>query len=231
MRLRVIKHTTSEGPGAVASWARERGYTLDTTELEQGQALPSPADFDALVLMGGPMSVNNEDAFAWLRPEKALVRETLAKGKKVLGICLGAQMIASALGAKIAPNAFKEIGWFPLEATAAGQGHPFFKRLPRVLPVFHWHGETFGIPKGAVHLARTPVCEHQAFALRNQALGLQCHMEVDADSLRDMVEGGREELTPGVPFIQNQAVLLGQPELLGPLGIVCRAVLDDWITA
>jgi GMP synthase-like glutamine amidotransferase len=231
MQLRVIKHTTFEGPGAVAAWAKERGYALETTELEQGQALPSPADFDALVLMGGPMSVNEEDVYAWLRPEKALVRETLAKGKKVLGICLGAQMIASAMGAKIAPNAFKEIGWFPLEATAGGQDHPFFKRMPKVMPAFHWHGETFGIPKGAVHLARTSVCEHQAFALGSQALGLQFHMEVDADSLREMVEGGREEIVAGAPFIQNQAVLLGQPELLGPLGIVCRAVLDDWIMA
>jgi GMP synthase-like glutamine amidotransferase len=231
MRLHVIKHTSFEGPGTIATWARERGYELETTEVEQGQALPSPRDFDALILMGGPMSVNDEDSYAWLRPEKAMVRESLALGRKALGVCLGAQMIASALGATVRSNAFKEIGWFPIETTAAGQGHPFFKRMPKALPVFHWHGETFDLPPGAVHLARSAACEHQAYALGVQALGVQFHMEVDEGSLRDMAQGGMAELEPGGPFIQNERVLLGQPELLGPLGLVCRAVLDDWISA
>jgi GMP synthase-like glutamine amidotransferase len=231
VQIHVIKHTAFEGPGSIATWAKERGYRMETTEVAQGQALPSPRDFDALVLMGGPMSVNDEEKHPWLRPEKALVRETLGLGRKVLGVCLGAQMIASALGAKVRTNTLEEIGWFPIEATAAGQKHPFFKRMPPVLMAFHWHGETFDLPSGAVHLARSAACEHQAYALGTQALALQCHMEVDAASLRDMTHGLTDELKPGRPFVQNETVLSGQPELLGPMARALHAVLDDWIAA
>jgi len=231
MKLWVVKHATFEGPGAVAAWARERGHTLSVTENEYGQALPTPDDFDALVLMGGPMSVNEEGRYGWLRPEKALVRDTLASGKKLLGVCLGAQMIASALGAEVRPNAYKEIGWFPLEITAAGREHPFFRGLPGVLPVFHWHGETFGLPAGALHLARTAACENQGFAIGTQALALQCHLEVDAESLKEMAVGGRDELDLSQPFIQSEAVLLGQPENLQRLAGSFRTLMDQWIQA
>jgi len=231
MLLHVIKHTAFEGPGAIATWAKERGHGLETTEIEQGQALPSPRDFDALILLGGPMSVTDEKTVPWLKPEKALVRESLALGRKVLGVCLGAQMIASALGAKIRRNEFREIGWFPVETTVAGRAHPFFKSMPRALCVLHWHNETFELPQGAVLLARSAACEHQAYAIGTQVLGVQCHMEVDAASLKDMAEGISDELEPGGPFVQNEHVLLGQPELLEPMGIVCRSILDDWLAA
>lgn len=229
MRLHVLKHMPFEGPGAVASWAKERGHSLRTTELDYGQALPQPADFDGLVLMGGPMSVNEEDRYPWLRPEKALVRETLAAGKRILGICLGAQMIASALGAKVRPNGLKEIGWFPLESLPTASGHPLWAPMPRAIPVFHWHGETFDLPPGAVHLARSAACENQAYALGSQVLALQCHLEVDKESLREMVEGGSDEIDPRQPFIQSAGVMLGQPEALERLAPLLRALLDAWV--
>jgi|SRR5665213_83587 len=231
MRLHVIKHAVFEGPGAIAPWARERGHILETTEVDQGQALPSPRDFDVLVLMGGSMSVNDEELYPWLRPEKALVRESLALGRKVLGVCLGAQMIASALGAAVRPNPFKEIGWFPLESTPEGKKHPIFGRFPAPLSVFHWHGETFDLPKGAAHLARSAACENQAFALGSQVLALQCHLEVDLISLGEMAEGGGEDIVPGQPFIQNKSVLLGQVELLEPMNRALDMLLDDWMAA
>lgn len=231
MRLHVVKHMPFEGPGAVAAWAKERGHSLRTTELAYGQALPVPEDFDALVLMGGPMSVNEEDRFAWLKPEKALLRDSLAQGKKIFGVCLGAQMIASALGAKVRPNGLKEIGWFPLESTPAGATHPLWAPMPRTLPVFHWHGETFELPPGAVHLARSAACENQAYALGSQVLALQCHIEVDEESLREMVEGGGDELDPNEPFIQNAKVMLGQSESLARLNPLVRALLDGWAAA
>jgi GMP synthase-like glutamine amidotransferase len=231
MRLSIIKHMTFEGPGAVAAWAMERGHSVAITEQELGQPMPSQRDFDGLVLMGGPMSVNDEDRYAWLRGEKALVRETLAAGKKILGICLGAQMIASALGAKVRPNALKEIGWFPLETVAGSEGNALWKAVPRTLPVFHWHGETFDLPSGAAHLARSAACEHQAYALGTRVLALQCHLEVDAVSLREMVEGGRDELDLAQPFIQNEQVMLNQPESLARLAPLIRALLDGWVAA
>jgi GMP synthase-like glutamine amidotransferase len=231
MRIHVIKHERLEGPGAIAAWAGERGHRTATTELSLGEPLPRPADFDALVLMGGSMSVNDEDRFAWLRPEKQLVRDSLDAGRKILGICLGAQMIASALGAPVTQNPEKEIGWFPVEATDAGWEHPFWLGLPRALPVFHWHGETFGLPKGAVHLLRSAACEHQGYAIGSQALALQCHPEVDAVSVAEMVENGRGELESGRWFIQTEEAIKIQSAPLARLRPVLYRLLDQWLSA
>ena len=231
MRLSVVKHEVFEGPGGIADWARERGHSVRVVELSKGEALPALGDFDALVLMGGPMSVNEEDRYAWLKPEKALVREALAGGKKILGVCLGSQMIASALGATVRPNAFKEIGWFPIESTAAGKAHPWWGRMPSTLPVFHWHGETFDLPPGAELLARSSACEHQVYAIGDRVLALQCHLEVNADSLSDMVALGRDEIDLSQPFIQNESVLLGQPEAFARLLPLFQSVMDAWAGA
>ena len=211
--------------------SKARGHALAVTELASGQALPALAGFDALVLMGGPMSVNDEAELAWLAPEKALVRASLAAGKKVLGVCLGAQMIASALGAPIRSNREKEIGWFPVEATALGAAHPFWAGLPAALPVFHWHGETFDLPAGATPLLRSAACEAQGFALGVQGLALQCHLEVDAGSLDAMIVHGRHELDLERPFIQPEAVLRGQPQALARLKPCLEKLLDNWSVA
>ena len=231
MRLQVVKHVRFEGPGAIASWAQARWHALGVTELAAGQALPGLDAFDALVLMGGPMSVNDEAEFAWLAPEKALVREALAAGRKVLGVCLGAQLIASALGAAVTRNPRKEIGWFPVEPVRAGAAHPFMAGWPGALPAFHWHGEAFGLPPGAVPLLRSAACEAQGFAMGAQALALQCHVEVDAAALDAMVEAGRPELDLSQPFIQPEAVLRGQPQALARLRPVLERLLDNWADA
>ena len=229
--MQVLQHVPFEGPGAVAGWAQSRGHTLEVRDLSQGAALPGADAFDLLVMMGGPMSVNEEDTYAWLRPEKALVREALAAGKKVLGICLGGQMIASALGAAITRNPVKEIGWFPVEATAAGAAHPFWAGLPRALPVFHWHGETFALPAGATHLLRSAACEHQAFAVGTQVLALQCHLEVTEQSLTDMAAHGRGEIDVTQPFIQSHPAMLGQPEMLDKVRPWAERLLDNFVRA
>ena len=231
MRIHVIKHEALEGPGAIAAWAGQRAHGLATTELSAGQALPEISSFDALVLMGGSMSVNDEDRCAWLRPEKQLVRDSLAAGKKILGICLGAQMIASALGAPITRNAEKEIGWFPVEATPGGRSHAFWRGLPHALPVFHWHGETFGLPQGAVQLLRSAACEQQGYAVGTQALALQCHLEVDAASMLDMIVNGRDELDLKRNFIQSEEAMKAQPEVLVRMRPVLFRLLDQWVTA
>jgi len=231
MRIRVIKHELLEGPGAIAAWAAERGHAVAITELSKGEPLPGLADFDVLVLMGGSMSVNEEDRYAWLRPEKQLVRDCLVAGKKMLGICLGAQMIASALGARVSQNPEKEIGWFPVEATEEGWEHPFWLGLPRALPVFHWHGETFGLPTGAVHLLRSAACENQGYAVGRQVLALQCHPEVDAGSVAEMIENGRDELEAGRWFIQTEEAIKIQSEPLARLRPVLFRLLDQWLAS
>jgi GMP synthase-like glutamine amidotransferase len=212
----------------LAEWAKARGHQVETVELGLGNALPALDDFDGLALLGGPMSVNDEAVYTWLRPEKALVREAVAARKRVLGICLGAQMIASALGATVRGNPHTEIGWFPVESTPAGARHPLWSPFPRAHPVFHWHGETFDLPQGAIHLARSAACEHQAFAVGNRTLGLQCHFEVDGAALGVMVKEGAEELDARLPFVQSGDIIVGQHELLDRTKALGWSLWDAW---
>jgi GMP synthase-like glutamine amidotransferase len=145
------------------------------------------------------MSVNDEAALPWLRAEKRFIRAAVARGTPVLGVCLGSQLIASALGARVYPNAQKEIGWFPLEAVRA-EGEAF--RFPERFPSFHWHGETFDLPPGAVHLARSAACANQAFQVGRRTLALQFHLEVTPEAVRAFINNSGDELKPG-PYIQS----------------------------
>jgi GMP synthase-like glutamine amidotransferase len=134
MRIAVLQHVEFEGPAAVADWAAGRGFPLRLFPLYRDPTLPSPADFDMLTVMGGPMSANDEAELSWLRPEIALVREAIAAEKIVLGICLGAQIIAKALGARVYPGRAKEIGWLPVQRTAGS--HLLFDSLPDSFTAF-----------------------------------------------------------------------------------------------
>lgn len=204
---------------------RERAWSLATTRFFESPArLPSPDEVDLLVVMGGPMSVNDEREFPWLVEEKQFVRRILAAGKPVLGICLGAQLIANALGARVYPNRAKEIGWFPIHGVPSDDPDTF--RLPATADVFHWHGETFDLPTGAVHLARSAHCEHQAFQVGRRALGLQFHLETTPASARALVEHCRSELVPS-PTVQDEATLLAtSPDAYGRINALMGSVLE-----
>jgi GMP synthase-like glutamine amidotransferase len=158
--------------------------------------------------MGGPMSVNDEAAHAWLAAEKKFIREVIESGRPVLGVCLGAQLIASAMGAKVTANAEKEIGWFPVEATATQDASTF--RFPPRTDVFHWHGETFELPPGAVLLADSAGCRHQAFQLGGTVIGLQFHLETTPESARQIVSNCRDELIPA-RYVQSEEEILSAP--------------------
>jgi GMP synthase-like glutamine amidotransferase len=175
MRMAVLQHVEFEGPAAVAGWAAGRGFPLRVFHLYRDATLPSPSDFDMLTVMGGPMSANDEAQLGWLGPEIALVREAIAADKTVLGICLGAQIITRALGARVYPGSAKEIGWFPVQRRAGS--HPLFDGLPDRLTPIHWHGETFDLPHEAQLLAKSKITENQAFAIGQRVLGLQFHIE------------------------------------------------------
>ncbi|MEM8598723.1 MAG: type 1 glutamine amidotransferase, partial [Bacteroidota bacterium] len=194
MRLYVLQHVPFEGPAYVATWAQSRGHTLSTAHLYNGVSLPSPGAFDGLVVMGGPMNIYEEDRYPWLANEKAFIRGTIDDGKPVVGVCLGAQLIADVLGSRVVPVGQKEIGWFPLSLTPEGRAHPMFAQAPASFPVFHWHGETFALPAGAVHLARTPLCETQVYLWGDRVLGLQCHFEMTPESIGTIMAGCGDEL-------------------------------------
>ena len=162
MRINYLQHVPFEGLGSIERWINARRYHLTATKLYQSDLMTEMEGVDLLVIMGGPMGVHDEDRLPWLVMEKRLIEKAISKGKTVLVICLGAQLTADVLGARVYPNRSKEIGWFPIELTEAGQRSSLFGFLPARLVVFHWHGDTFDLPAGAVHMARSEACAHQA---------------------------------------------------------------------
>jgi len=208
MHAHYLQHVPFEGLGSIAPWLEAAGAEVTRTRWFAGDALPDVATLDLLVVMGGPMSVNDEAALPWLAAEKRFIRAAIDAGTPILGVCLGAQLIATAMGARVYANRAKEIGWFSV--TAVPPADPAAFRFPPSLEVFHWHGETFDLPAGAVHLARSRGCEHQAFQLGPSAIGLQCHLETTPASVREIATHCRAELVPS-RFVQGEAEILAAP--------------------
>jgi len=205
MRAHYLQHVPYEGLGSIAPWLVEAGYEITRTAFFESPELPPVEAVDLLVVMGGPMSVNDEAENPWLREEKRFIRAAIEAGRPVLGVCLGAQLIASAMGAAVVLNPVKEIGWFPVEGVEPSDESCF--RFPPSTDVFHWHGETFELPAGAVHLARSAGCENQAFQLGRSVIGLQFHLETTRESAYSMVSTSRDELVPG-PYVQTEEAIL-----------------------
>jgi GMP synthase-like glutamine amidotransferase len=206
VRAHILQHVPFEGPGNIASWMAEAGMSASATHFFEKASLPELTAFDLLVILGGPCSVNDETELPWLIAEKQFIRRAIEAGKSVLGVCLGAQLIANAMGAKVYRNREKEIGWFPVAAVPPSAAGETFV-LPGSTLAFHWHGETFDLPAGAVHLARSAACEHQAFQLGRRVLGLQFHLETTPASARALVEHCGDELVPGT-HVQSDAQIL-----------------------
>lgn len=228
MRVHHLRHVEFEGLGSIETWLLARGHTLSTTCEFRGESPPSVEEFDVLIVMGGPMGVNDEAVIPWIATEKRLIRESIAAGKKVLGVCLGAQLIASALGARVYPNAGREIGWFEIRRTSAVAAHPLGSALPERYEVFHWHGDTFDLPPGAVHLAESDACKHQAFAVGPNVLAFQFHMEMTPEWAAKLIEGCRDELTPA-PHVQSAEVIAADPERFAAMNERMSAVLARFL--
>jgi GMP synthase-like glutamine amidotransferase len=203
MRVHVLQHVPFEGLGSILPWLRSRNATITTTRFFESPSLPQLADFDVLIALGGPMSVNDEDEFPWLREEKRFISESIRSEKPVLGICLGAQLMASSLGARVYRGARKEIGWFRVRASE--QAFELFA-FPPAAEVFHWHGETFDLPDGAMHLASSEACRNQAFRIGARAIGLQFHLETTPESADALIAHCRAELVPD-EYVQSEQQL------------------------
>jgi GMP synthase-like glutamine amidotransferase len=208
MRAHYLQHVPFEGLGSIAPWLAGHGYRTTATRLFEAAAFPDPRDIDLLVILGGPMSVNDGGQLPWLAAEKAFIREVIGLGTPVLGICLGAQLIADVLGARVYPGPAREIGWFPVHGVANAEGADFV--LPPQVSVFHWHGETFDLPPGARRLVRSAACENQAFQWGARVIGLQFHLETTPESARALVAHCRHELGAGA-FVQDEAQILAAP--------------------
>lgn len=212
MRIHALQHVPFEGLGHIGQWVKNRGHHLALTRLWAGEPLPRPATFDRLVVMGGPMNIYEDDRYPWLADERNLIAEAVEGGKSMVGICLGAQLLADALGSRVVAGKNKEIGWMPVVLTAAGRESALFRGLPEHFMVLHWHGDTFAIPPGAIHLAESEACPSQAFVYQDRVLGLQFHLESTPASVEEITANCRSELVAG-PCIQSEAEILAA----GPL--------------
>ncbi|MGB9456484.1 MAG: gamma-glutamyl-gamma-aminobutyrate hydrolase family protein [Bryobacteraceae bacterium] len=213
MRVLAFRHASLEHLGRIEPELANRGIAIDYADLYQpGAAAPDPAGYDGLIFMGGAMSVN--DGLPYLEQEARWIAEAVEAGRPVLGVCLGAQLIAKALGARVYPNPVKEIGWFEIDLTAEGAADPLFAGAGPRETVLQWHGETFDLPAGARWLASSSACRHQAFRIGRGAYALQFHLEVTPEMIADWCAqdsncGDWRELRSPIDEAYNAARLKG----------------------
>jgi GMP synthase-like glutamine amidotransferase len=204
MRVHYFQHVPFEGLGYIELWLREHQHTISVTRFyENDYQLPAIDTIDLLIVMGGPMGVYDEDIHPWLIAEKAFITACIQAGKKILGICLGAQLTSVCLNGEVKAAENKEIGWFPVEPVP--NTVPWFYELLKDKPVlFHWHGDQFSIPSGALDLAFTAANRNQAFLYEDRILGLQFHLECMPENIKAMLAHFEDEVGE---YVQEPAVI------------------------
>ncbi len=207
MRIHCILHAAFEGPAAIKDWAQAKGLAMTTTSAYAGEQLPNTTEFDLLVIMGGPQSPLQINKHSFLRDEIELVSRAVAEEKAILGICLGSQVISEALGAPTQRGPEKEIGVFPIELTEQGRLDPIFKNFSDKFLAFHWHHDMPGIPDGAVLLAKSSGCPHQAFRYGDRIYGLEFHLEPTRESAKELIENCPGDLEGGIYTQTGEEIL------------------------
>lgn len=197
MSVLICKNISTEGPGTIEDFLKIKEIPYRIIDLSKGEEIPDTKAFDILIMLGGPMSVNEEDIYPYIKKEEELTREFIDRDKGVLGICLGSQIIAKALGSRVYKGKQKEIGWYDIELTSEGIADPLMRRLaihPHIgdfwkrFKVFHWHGETFDIPNGAIRLAGSKLFSNQAFRYGSRAYAFQFHIEVTKEMIYEWLK-------------------------------------------
>lgn len=233
MRVLVLQHIACESPGEYADVLREHGAELVRVELDEGEALPSWRDFDAIVAMGGPMDTFEENFFRWLPDEKHLIAEAVRAGLPFWGVCLGAQLLADALGARVYLGPAPEIGVLPIALTVTATRDAITAGLPETMPAFHWHSCTFDLPEGAVLLASSKAYEKQIFRVGRLAYGLQCHLEVSTALVREWLEvpayAESLERASGIGAGEKMLTELAASEL--SIRALARTLFERWLAA
>lgn len=223
MKLHWLQHVPFEGLGIIKEWTEENGADLSATRLYAAEKLPMLENFDMLIIMGGPMGIYDHEEHPWLIEEKQFIRAAIDAEKTVLGICLGAQLIADVLGAEVAPGPQKEIGWFPLHRDPSAP-----QLLPENINAFHWHGDTFEIPDGAQRLASSSACPNQGFIYQDRVVGLQFHMEITEPGIEALIEHcGRELGTDNRAYVQTAEEMREQYTEIPSINTAMKELLNQ----
>lgn len=227
MRVVSLHHVSFEGLGAIEPWLAERGHEVTQVRLFAGEGLPAADEFDWLIVMGGPMSIHDDADHAWLPAERRFVRRAIDDDKLVLGICLGSQFVADALGAHVFHNSNgREIGWFPVHATAEAAGSATMAGWPEAAPAFHWHGDTYDLAADAIRLAWTQATPMQAFEARGgRVLALQFHPEATLEGVTALADAAADELDGSRWAQSREELLAGCEEHLPALGRLLGDIL------
>jgi GMP synthase (glutamine-hydrolysing) len=226
LNIHYLQHVPFEGLGSMEPYFLKKGHKLTATQLYKGQRLPALEKLDWLIVMGGPMSVYDENRYSWLKEEKEFIKRAIDKEKVVLGICLGAQLIANVLGAQVKKNHFKEIGWFNIERAKGVDKTILGKVFPGNIEVFHWHGDTFDIPERAILLASSEACHNQGFIIDNRVIGLQFHLETTLSSAKALIENCKNELTGG-KYIQTEAEIISSESKFAKINKVMQSIIKQ----
>jgi GMP synthase-like glutamine amidotransferase len=206
-----IEHAPFEGVGCIGDWARERGHRLNSVLVYNNEPLPKLDNLDWLVVMGGPMSIYDEQQFPWLKKEKTFIKNAIEARKTIIGICLGSQLVADVLGAKVYKNPHPEIGWFDVIRTKESYHTNLLAGFDERIKVFHWHGDTFELPDGAIPLFQSEACKNQGILFSHNVLGLQFHFEMTEQGIEKMFTDENEHLPDGL-FVQSKTEILSRKE-------------------
>ncbi|RPJ77861.1 MAG: amidotransferase [Alphaproteobacteria bacterium] len=228
MKIHCIRHVEFETLGTIVEWIEKRNHSLSNTLLYRNESFPRLDNFDLLIIMGGPMNIYEYEKYPWLREEKVFIEEAISAGKAVLGICLGAQLIADVLKVEVFKNNYKEIGWLPvLTIKQEILDTSFVKNVPDEFTAFHWHGDTFSLPEGAKQLFESEACKNQGFIYKNRVIGLQFHLEMTNRTIRNVIENCRNELIEG-KYIHNEEEMLDKDALLEESKLLMFTLLDNF---
>lgn len=209
MNILCITHADFETPGVIQNWALENNYSFKLEKPYKGDILSSIDNFDLLIIMGGPQNLQKLTNYPYLIAEIDLIKEAITKNKKVLGFCLGAQLISEALGIKTLSSPEKEVGVYPISLTLEGINDPLLKNMPKVFPVIHWHNDMPGIDDDSIILASSSGCPNQIIKYKNNVYGFQCHLEMTLNCIKKMIVAASEDLNPS-KFTQTEEELLAQ---------------------
>jgi len=222
MHFHCLQHDEFEKPAYITEWININGHNLTFTYFIKNDQLPPHSSYDVLLIMGGPMGAYDEDIFPWLKKEKIYIKEAIDLNKKVIGICLGCQLLAAAMGSKVYPHEEKEIGFFPVKKVGS---HPVFYNFPESIIVFHWHGDTFDLPKNAQLIFSSDVCANQAFICNNNVLGLQFHLEINKSLIHSWLENCGNEFDKSRYTQKKESIIDGLKYVP-----TCNLLLDDLLT-